>query len=138
MSKQLIALLTAEHLAALDMLDKLNQDLADLKHNQNLEQVRSNLWEFTQFLEQIVRGHLPQEELALYPKMAADNPGLQAQVDSMLNDHRQLQQVHTSLKEELLGDNPSPQILVERGGEIARVLKQHLQREHAVLSQYKQ
>lgn len=138
MSRQMIAQLAAEHLAALDMVEKLNQGINNLQHNQNLEQVQSNLWEFSQFIEHIVQGHLPQEEQDLYPKMVADNSRIQSQVEDMLNDHRQLKQAHASLKEALLANNPSPQILIERGGEIARLLKQHLQREHAVLNQYKQ
>lgn len=135
MSKRMIALLAAEHLVALDMVKKLNQDLEALKRSQNLDLAREGLWDFSRFLEHKLQGHLPQEEETLFPKLVSNNPGFQAHVDAMLDEHRQLLQAHTSLKQVLQDGNTKA--VIDRGEELCRVLEQHLQHEHQALSHLK-
>lgn len=137
MNKQMIATLTAEHLATLEMLDKLEGSLERIRAGQSLDGVREQLLEFSQFMEQTRNQHFSQEEESLYPKLVKDDPQRQADVDNMVNEHRTIEQAHNSLKEELLGDNPSPEIIVDNCSVLAEKLEQHIQREHDALSKFK-
>lgn len=134
MSKRMLATLTAEHLVVLEMADKLRANLEKLQNDQDLTGVRAGLGQFSQIMDQTINQHFVQEEEELFPKLLKANPNLNGEVDVLLEDHKALRQAHRSLQEELLGDKPSPQIIVNSGMNLLDRLEAHFHREHQALS----
>lgn len=134
MSKRMLATLTAEHLVVLEMADKVRTNLEKLQTDQDLTGVRDGLGQFSQIMDQIVNQHFVQEEEELFPKLLKTNPNLNGEVEALLEDHKAIRQAHRSLQEELLGDKPSPHIIVNSGLSLLDRLEAHFHREHQALS----
>jgi hemerythrin-like domain-containing protein len=134
MSKRMIATLTAEHLVVLEMADKLRNNLERLKADQDLDSVKDGLWEFSRFMDHTLTQHAPHEEEELYPKLIKVKPGIKNEVDTMLEDHKLIDQAHRSLKRELMGEKPALQLIINTGTEMLERLEEHIQREHAALA----
>jgi hemerythrin superfamily protein len=78
--------------------------------------------------------HAPHEEEELYPKLIKVKPGIKNEVDTMLEDHKLIDQAHRSLKRELMGEKPALQLIINTGTEMLERLEEHIQREHAALA----
>jgi len=127
----MLATLTAEHLVVLDVADKLRSNLEKLEANEDLAGVKEGLWEFSRVMDQTVNQHFAHEEEELFPKLAKS---LNGEVNTLLEDHAVIKQAHRSLQEELLGDKPSPKIIVQSGKTLLDRLEVHFQREHDALA----
>lgn len=135
MSKRMLATLTAEHLVVLDMADQFRDDLDKLKNGNDLSEVQNGLWEFSRFMEHTLNQHVPQEEEELYPKLVQKSPGIQEEVNTMLEEHRVIGQAHNDLRQELTMDSPLPDSIITTGSVLLDSLEAHLQREHNALSE---
>jgi len=136
MSKKMMATLTAEHLVVLEMADKFRDNLEKLQTNQALPGVQEGLWEFSRLMDHTVNQHIPQEEDELFPKLLKANPGIMEQVNTMLEEHKVISQAHRSLREELMGDKPAPEIIIESGTRLLGSLETHIKREHDALTRF--
>lgn len=134
MSKRMLATLTAEHLAILETADKLRNNIEKLKVDEDLTGVKEGLYQFNRVMDQTLSQHCVQEEEELFPKLLKSNPGLNGEVDSLLEDHRVLREAHRNLQEELMGDKPSPQLIVESCTSLLDRLEAHFHREHQALA----
>lgn len=134
MSKRMLATLTAEHLAILSMADELRGNIEKLRAGEDLSGVKDGLWQFFRLIDQALSQHCVQEEAELFPKLLKTNPRLSGEVEFLLEDHKVIKQAHRSLREELMRDKPSPQLIVECCTTLLDRLENHFHHEHHALS----
>lgn len=132
MSKRLIATLTAEHLVVLEMVDRFRENLEKIKNGQDLASVQDGLWEFTRFMDHTLNNHIPHEEEELFPKLLKKNPSLKQEVNSMLDDHKQIGEAHNQLKEAL--SHSQTKAILDSGNTILDTIEEHVKREHDALA----
>lgn len=128
-----IQLFSDDHTHALEMLEKLHGDIEKLKRDEDLISVKEGLSEFVDFLEHALKVHFRQEEEALFPVMIKADIRAKEPIEAMLEEHKIIETAHRSLKEELLGDKPSPEVIIENGEKIVEVLTGHINREDHAL-----
>ena len=128
-----IQIFNDDHVHALEMLERLQEDLDSIKRNENLPEVRKRLGEFVDFLEHALKVHFRQEEEALFPIMIQADENAKQPIEAMLEEHKIIETAHRSLKEELDGDKPSPELIIENGERIVEVLTGHINREDHAL-----
>lgn len=127
-----LELFNQDHAHALEMLAILQKELERLRNDQDLPLVRHGLEKFVAFLDDALKVHFRQEE-ALFPLMVEADANAAQPVEAMLAEHRLIETAHRNLKEELAGEKPSPEIIMENGEKIIEVLRGHINREDQAL-----
>jgi len=130
MSKQMLATLTAEHLAVLAMADNLRAKLAGAGASGELNGVKDQLREFAGVVNQAINQHFVQEEEELYPKLLKTNPGLDSTVSALRQDHEAIKQACCRLQAALRDDGPAAGNILDCGNALLDCIEAHFRREH--------
>ena len=69
--------------------------------------------------------------------MVKSHPELRNEVKGLQQEHQEIAYSHNSLRQELLGQEPSLEAVIALGGALADQLDLHLRREHEILANKK-
>ena len=121
-----------DHEHALAQLNQLEKHLEYIKQNGEADQVRIQLIGFSKFLEIALDIHFVQEEEALFPFLAK-KVGPNGPVLVMEKEHDDLRSSQKALKAALSQEVVDKNAILEHGGRILYVLREHILKENQVL-----
>ncbi|TCS82493.1 hemerythrin domain-containing protein [Tepidibacillus fermentans] len=121
-----------DHEHALAQLNQLEKYLEYIKKNGEAEKVRIQLISFSKFLEIALDIHFVQEEEALFP-LLVQKIGPNGPVMVMEMEHGDLRESQKALKALLTKEELDKEAILEHGGRILSVLREHIAKENQVL-----
>lgn len=132
MSKLMLAAVTAEHLAVMEITNRVREALLQLQAVGDLAEFKRGLGNFGKVMDQTVNSHFCREEEEVFPKLMKSCPHLSSEIQNLQQDHRVISLTNHCFQEELAAINPPPEIILQTGTELLDQLSDHFQREHRV------
>lgn len=123
-----------DHLKVLQLCDKLEGIVKDIKVGIATPNVMYDLKEFLEIIEKMIIPHFQKEEEKIYPEIA-QKTGEEAYINEMYEDHRKLYQHFAVFQEGTKKNDLS--LLTTAGAEIAELLRHHIYKEEKELPNLK-
>ena len=130
---QLLTDFEFDHDKALAKLRRLRRDLKIVRQYKSIDAVRESVQGFVDFLEHALKTHFREEEEALFPylkKYMGENFG---PVDQMLLEHKEIEQAHMIMGEELASKSPDLDRFLVASETVLDVLEFHIDKEDDIL-----